>query len=184
MWDQLQQKQPRLGNRSLNNAPRNTYQCADGTGVAISASSDSIASRVMRLVGAEELIDVPWFGTSEGRGALGDELDAPVAAWIGARTVDEVVAGFEEAHAAVAVIYDIESLMNDPHVREREIFTTVDDPDLGPVVMTNVLFGLSETPGAIRFTGRGHGADTDEVLGELGYSAEEISAMRANSSIA
>lgn len=184
VWDQLQQKQPRMGNRSLNNAPRNTYQCADGTWVAISASSDSIAARVMRLVGADTVIEEPWFRTSEGRGAHGDELDAPVAAWIGARTVDAVVAGFEQAQAAVAVIYDIESLMNDPHVREREVFTTVDDSDLGPVMMTNVLFGLSETPGKIRFSGRAHGADTDAVLGELGYTEAEISSMRANASIA
>ena len=41
---------------------------------------------------------------------------------------------------------------------------TVEDPDLGPVRMQNVLFRMSETPGTIRHTGRAHGADTEEVL--------------------
>ncbi len=178
VWDQLRQKQPRMGNRSLNNAPRNTYRCSDGTSVAISASADSIAERVMRLVGREDLIDQPWFGTSAGRGAHGDELDAPVAEWIGARTREDVVAAFEAAQAAIAVIYDIEQLINDPHVRAREVFTTVEDPDLGPMLMTNVIARLSDTPGAIRFSGRAHGADTDEVLAELGYDAETIRDLR------
>lgn len=184
VWDQLGEKQPRMGNRSLNNAPRNTYQCSDGTWVAISASSDSIAERVMRLVGSAELIEEPWFGTSAGRGAHGDVLDEPVAEWIAARTVDEVVSGFEKAEAAIAVIYDIEALLADPHVQDREVFTTVADPDLGPLLMTNMLFKMSATPGEIRFSGRAHGADTDEVLDELGYSPEAIAELRANHSIA
>jgi crotonobetainyl-CoA:carnitine CoA-transferase CaiB-like acyl-CoA transferase len=57
--------------------------------------------------------------------------------------------------------------------------TTVDDDDLGPLRMQNVWFRLDRTPGRIRFAGRRLGQDTDAVLADrLGYSAEEIAALR------
>jgi crotonobetainyl-CoA:carnitine CoA-transferase CaiB-like acyl-CoA transferase len=64
-YDQLAHVQGRTGNRSQNNAPRNTYRTADGGWVAVSASATSVAERVMRLVGRPELIDEPWFATGE-----------------------------------------------------------------------------------------------------------------------
>lgn len=53
-WDQLGTVQHRTGNRSANNAPRNTYRTADGRWVAVSTSSQNIAERVMRLVGRRD----------------------------------------------------------------------------------------------------------------------------------
>jgi crotonobetainyl-CoA:carnitine CoA-transferase CaiB-like acyl-CoA transferase len=55
----------------------------------------------------------------------------------------------------------------------------VDDDELGPVKMQNVLFRLSETPGAIRWAGRTHGHDTDDVLAEVGVTREQLDALRA-----
>jgi len=178
-WDQLGTVQPRTGNRSANNAPRNTYRCADGRWVAVSTSSQNIAERVMRLVGRPDVVDEPWFGTGAGRVAHADELDGAVADWIAVRTRDEVLAAFDAAQAAVAPIYDAADIAADPQYAALGTITRVDDPDLGPIAMQNVLFRLSETPGAIRFPGRPHGADTDEVLAELGYRPDDIAALRA-----
>ncbi|MEU1643183.1 MULTISPECIES: CaiB/BaiF CoA transferase family protein [Micromonospora] len=177
--DQLGIDQQRTGNRSLNNAPRNTYRTADGQWVAISTSADSIARRVLTLVGHPEVIDEPWFATGRQRAQHADLLDGYVGEWIGARTRDEVLRAFEEAGAAVAPVYKPSELLDDPQVRALDLVTTVDDPDLGPVRMQNVLWRMSRTPGRIRFTGRALGADTDAVLGdELGLSAEEMAALR------
>ncbi|MBK3587859.1 CoA transferase, partial [Streptomyces sp. MBT57] len=54
----------------------------------------------------------------------------------------------------------------------------VDDPELGPLRMQNVLFRLSGTPGGIRWAGRPHGADTEEILAGLGLSETRIAALR------
>ena len=177
-YDQLGLVPPRTGNRSLNNAPRNTYRCADGSWVAVSTSAQSIAERVMRLVGRPEYLAEPWFATGAGRAEHADELDAAVAGWVGARTRAEVLEEFERAEAAVAPIYDVADIMADPQLAALEAITTVNDPDLGPVRMQNVLFRLSETPGGVRWTGRSHGADTDRILGSLGLTAEQIAALR------
>ncbi|WP_327723872.1 CoA transferase [Streptomyces europaeiscabiei] len=177
-YDQLGHVQPRTGNRSANNAPRNTYRTADGTWVAVSTSAQSIAERVMRLVGRPELIDEPWFGSGAERARHADVLDEAVGAWIARHTREEVIEVFEKAEAAVAPIQDVREVMTDPQYRALDTITTVDDPDLGPLRMQNVLFRLSATPGAIRWAGRAHGADTDSVLTELGLSEPDIDALR------
>ncbi|PKV85231.1 CaiB/BaiF CoA-transferase family protein [Streptomyces sp. TLI_146] len=177
-YDQLGYVQPRTGNRSRNNAPRNTYRTADGSWLAVSTSAQSVAERVMRLVGRPDLIGEPWFATGSGRADHADELDEAVGGWIARRTREEAMTAFEKAEAAIAPIYDIREVMTDPQYRALDTLTTVDDPELGPVKMQNVLFRLSETPGAIRWAGRPHGADTDAVLTELGLSAQEITTLR------
>ncbi|OEJ27336.1 acyl-CoA transferase [Streptomyces agglomeratus] len=178
-YDQLGYVQPRTGNRSRNNAPRNTYRTADGAWVAVSTSAQSVAERVMRLVGRPDLIDEPWFATGSGRAEHADELDEAVGHWIARRTRDEALAAFEKAEAAIAPVYDVRDVMTDPQYRALDTITEVQDPELGPLRMQNVLFRLSETPGAIRWAGRPHNADTDAVLTEAGLSETEIATLRA-----
>ncbi|MFD5816617.1 CaiB/BaiF CoA transferase family protein [Streptomyces sp. NPDC127038] len=182
-YDQLGHVQPRTGNRSANNAPRNTYRTADGSWVAVSTSAQSIAERVMRLVGRPDVIDEPWFATGADRARHADVLDGAVGAWIAERTRDEVLAAFEKAEAAIAPVQDVRDIMTDPQYQALDTVTSVDDPELGPLRMQNVLFRLSATPGAIRWAGRPHGADTDAVLGELGLTAPEIERLRAEGAL-
>ncbi|MET7983446.1 MULTISPECIES: CoA transferase [unclassified Streptomyces] len=182
-YDQLGHVQPRTGNRSANNAPRNTYRTADGSWVAVSTSAQSIAERVMRLVGRPDVIDEPWFATGADRARHADILDGAVGAWIAERTRDEVLAAFEKAEAAIAPVQDVRDVMSDPQYQALDTVTSVDDPELGPLRMQNVLFRLSETPGAIHWAGRPHGADTDAVLAELGLTAPEIEELRAEGAL-
>ncbi|MER5192661.1 CaiB/BaiF CoA transferase family protein [Streptomyces sp. NPDC002755] len=177
-YDQLGYVQARTGNRSANNAPRNTYRTADGSWVAVSTSAQSIAERVMRLVGRPDLIDEPWFATGADRAAHADLLDDAVGSWIAARSRTDVLAAFEKAEAAIAPIQDVRDVMEDPQYQALDTITAVDDPELGRIRMQNVLFRLSSTPGAIRWAGRPHGADTEEVLTELGLTKAELTALR------
>lgn len=177
-YDQLGLIQPRTGNRSANNAPRNVYRTGDGGWVAVSTSSQSIAERVMRLVGRADLIDQLWFGSGRERAEHADELDHAVGSWIAARTTAEVLEAFEQAQAAVAPVYDVSGLMQDPQYVARGTILTVEDPDLGPLKMQNVLFSTSRTPGSVRWAGRQVGADTAAVLAEAGLTDEQVTLLR------
>ena len=84
----------------------------------------------------------------------------------------------EKAEAAVAPVQDVRDVMTDPQYAALDTVTTVDDPELGPLRMQNVLFRLSATPGAIRWAGRPHGADTDAVLTELGLTPADLDGLR------
>ena len=184
VYDQLGVVEERHGNRSTNNAPRNTYRTSDGSWVAVSTSAQRIAERVLTLVGHPEVISEPWFASGRGRVAHADLLDRLVGDWIGARTRAEVLAAFEEVGAAIAPVYSARDVVEDPHIRETGMITEVDDPDLGPMLMHNVMWRMSATPGRIRFTGRPPGADTDEVLTSLGYQAGDLARLREDGVIA
>jgi crotonobetainyl-CoA:carnitine CoA-transferase CaiB-like acyl-CoA transferase len=180
VFDQLGIVPQRHGNRSPNNAPRNAYKTRDGRWVAVSASATSIAARVITLVGRPDIAEQEWFASARERVRHADELDELVATWIAARDFDTVMTAFEAAGAAVAPIYDVEQLVNDPHVQATEILTTVDDEDLGPLKMQNLIFRMTSTPGRIRFTGRGLGQDTETVYAErLGLAPEDVQRLRA-----
>lgn len=134
-------------------------------------------------MGRPELTEEPWFATGTGRAAHADVLDEAVGSWIAGRTRTEVLAAFEKAEAAAAPVQDVRDVLADPQYQALDTVTTVDDPELGPLRMQNVLFRLSATPGAIRWAGRPHGADTEAVLTELGLAPAEIAALRAEGAL-
>lgn len=178
VYDQLGVITHRKGNRSENNAPRNTYLTADGDWVAISTSAHSIAERVMRMVGRPDIVEQPWFNDGYQRALHADEIDEAVGSWILERSTDDVVDQFAKAEAALGVVYDVSRVVSDPQYNAIGAIATVEDEDLGPVRMPNVLFRMSETPGAIKHAGRAHGADTERVLASIGVTADQVARLR------
>jgi crotonobetainyl-CoA:carnitine CoA-transferase CaiB-like acyl-CoA transferase len=159
LWELRGELQPRLGSGIPYSVPRGTYRCADGRWVAISTSAESVAVRVMELIG---LGDDPRFEGFAGRIAHREEVDEVLGAWCAARPLVEVLRAFEEAQAAAAPVYDMAELAADPHLRARGAVT-----DLDGTPMQGLVARLSATPGRLRWAGRPLGADTDEVRAEL-----------------
>jgi crotonobetainyl-CoA:carnitine CoA-transferase CaiB-like acyl-CoA transferase len=182
-YDQLGVLQQRTGNRSGNNAPRNTYRCADGQWVAVSTSAQSIAERVLHLVGRPDLAAQPWFASGRQRAEHADELDAAVGSWIAQRDRDEVIDEFEKAQAAVAPIYTAADVLDDPQFRALGSIVQVDDEELGPIRFQNVPFRLSETPGRVRTSGPPLGRHTAEVLARYGVDAARLEQLRASGAV-
>jgi crotonobetainyl-CoA:carnitine CoA-transferase CaiB-like acyl-CoA transferase len=183
VYQQLGTVGQRHGNRSTNNAPRNTYLTRDGKWVAVSTSAQSIAVRVMQLVGHPEVIEEPWFQAGTTRVEHVDELDEYVGSWIRLRDREEVLRAFAEVKAAIAPIYDAQDIVEDEHIRATDMLVEVPDGELGTTLQHNVMWRLSKTPGAIRFPGRALGEDTDHILKELGYDGAEIDALRESEHI-
>jgi len=169
-------EQPRLGSGIPYSVPRGTYRCGDGRWIAVSASAESVAARLMKLLGVED--DVR-FATFDSRAEHRVELDEIVQRWVGARPSAEVIAAFEAAEAAIAPVYSIAEVAKDPHVRERGSLIEVDG-----VVMPGLIARFSRTPGEVRFAGRALGADTDAVgalIDQAGRSAPERETPRGAS---
>jgi crotonobetainyl-CoA:carnitine CoA-transferase CaiB-like acyl-CoA transferase len=156
--------QPRLGAGIPYTVPRNTYRCADGSWVAISTSAESVAQRVMELVG---LGDDERFATFEGRMAHRAEVDRTVAAWIGSRSRKDVLAAFDDAHAAAAPVHDMADIFADEHFTARGSIQTLDG-----VPMQGLIARLSATPGRLRWAGRPVDADGDGIRAELRHQKD------------
>ena len=143
--------QPRLGSGIAYSVPRGTYQTSDGGWIAVSTSSDSVAQRVMKLIG---VADDERFQTFDGRIANRDEVDDLMAEWVKQRTTAEALESFEAAQAAAAPVMNVGEICSDPHIAERGALTEVDG-----LTMQALIAQLSRTPGAVRWTGRDLGAD-------------------------
>jgi crotonobetainyl-CoA:carnitine CoA-transferase CaiB-like acyl-CoA transferase len=165
-WAHLGWLQPRLGSGIPYSVPRGTYRCADGVWVAVSTSTESVAQRVLALLG---LGDDPRFATFAGRMEHRDALEALVESWVGSRPSAEVLTAFEEAEAAIAPVYTMADLADDPHVQARRSLIEVDG-----VCMPGVVAKMSRTPGRVTHAGRPLCADTAEVLDELDTAANQL----------
>jgi formyl-CoA transferase len=151
--DQLGLVQTRQGNRSPRTAPRNLFETSDGHWVALSAGTQQIANRMFEAIGRPDLAEDEQFATPRGRHQNADAIDRIVAEGVSAMTLQEALAAFQAVEAPIAPVYTTPQILEDPHYLARGTVATVDDDDLGPVRMQNVVPVLSATPGSIRFTG-------------------------------
>ncbi|MFT3852129.1 MAG: CoA transferase [Ilumatobacteraceae bacterium] len=145
------EQQPRLGSGLPYSVPRGTYQCADGKWVGISASSDSVAARVLEILG------VPGderFTTFAARMANREPLEALMREWCARHTQAEAVSTFAEAQAAIGPVLSMAEISDDPHYAVRDAIV-----DLGGVPMQGLVAKLSATPGVLRWPGREPDAD-------------------------
>jgi crotonobetainyl-CoA:carnitine CoA-transferase CaiB-like acyl-CoA transferase len=168
----------RTGSRSLTASPRNVFETADGRWIAISASIQAMAERLFRAVGRSDMITDPRFKTNADRVRNAEECEAPIRAFIAARTLDEALKVFEEAEVTAAPVYDIDQFVADPHVRAREIVVEMPDDTLGAIPMHTVVPRLSATPGAIRRPAPALGEHSEEILHGIGMDAGSISRLR------
>lgn len=170
----------RTGSRVPNGVPRNVYRTRDDAWLVVSGTTDNQVARLLPLIGLDTPEDRARFGRAVSRVQHGDELDAIVAEWIGARDRDDVVERLLGARIPVAPVNTVADLVADPHVAARQDLVTVDDPTLGPVRMVAPLPRLSGTPATVRWTGPALGAHTDEVLQEwLDLTGDDLDALRA-----
>jgi crotonobetainyl-CoA:carnitine CoA-transferase CaiB-like acyl-CoA transferase len=151
--------QPRMGSGIPYTVPRGTYQCADGRWVAISSSADSVADRVLALIG---YAGDKRFADFQSRAANREALEELVRAWVAARPSAEVISEFRRVDAAIAPVMDMRDIFGDEHFKARDMIVDVDG-----IRMQNVVARLSKTPASIRHAGKPFGADTEEVLASL-----------------
>ena len=183
-FDQLGIVQERWGNRSKNNAPRNTYQTRDGHWVAISTNSPAIVKRVLTLCGGKEVAEDPRFQTPQDRVAHINEIDGIVSKWISYHDLSVVLEEFEKAEAAIGPAYDISQIFNDPQFQARKDIIEITDEDLGPIKMTNAFPFLSQTPAKVRHAGPRKGQHNREILiGELGLTEHEVIQLKKEGTI-
>ena len=178
-YDQTGAVEHRDGSRAYFSAPRNAYRTADDRYVAISTSAQSAADRLFVAIGRGDLVEQGRFDDTQKRIEHADELDALIAEWVAAHSLDEVLRIWGEHQVAGAPIYDVRDIIADDHAAAREMLIEVDDEELGPLRMHNVFPILSATPGTVQHAGRPLGEDNDDVLGAgLGLSPERLAELR------
>ena len=144
--------QPRLGSGIPYSVPRGTWRCADDHWVAVSTSAESVAARVMELIGFGDRADLATFN---GRIAARDEIDARMAEWCGARTLARSCS--RSSRPPTPRPLPCTTWPTSPPTRTTPARGSIVDVDGVP--MQGLIARLSATPGQIRWPGRALGAD-------------------------
>jgi crotonobetainyl-CoA:carnitine CoA-transferase CaiB-like acyl-CoA transferase len=162
--------------------PTNTYLCADGKHVVIGANGDSIFIRLMHAMQRADIAEDPRYADNPGRVEHQDFIDGAIAVWTKAHTCAEVISKLEDADVPVGPIYNVDDMMADEHFRARHLFEQV-ETDQGTLEIPAILPKLSASPGRTDWPGGAVGTHTQEILTEIGFSPEELDALRANTDI-
>lgn len=107
------------------------------------------------------------------------EIDGAIEQWSASRTVEEVLAGLDGASVPAGRIYTVADIAADPHYRARGMLQQVDLEDGSSLAVPGVVPKLSATPGSHGRNAPRLGQDTDEVLRELGLTAEQVAGLKA-----
>lgn len=183
-YDLLGHVRERSGGALPGIAPSNTYPTRDGSYVVIAGNSNPIYKRLMHAIGRADMAEDPQFAQNDGRAAQEKLIDAAIAGWTSAHTIDEALAVLERAEVPAGRIYSVKDIVADPHYQARDMLLDTELPDGVHVKMPGIVPKLSETPGEVRWQGPTLGEHTDSVLSALGVAAAEIATLRERGVVA
>lgn len=183
IYDTCGEKPQRTGSRSVTVAPRNVYQTADGPYIAIAASMQSMAHRLLAAIGRPELNEDPRYRLPEDRVRNADDLDQIIADWVRSRSLADNLKILGDAGVTVGPVNAVDMLIEDEHVAEREVLVRVPDEEAGTVLMPGIFPRLDRSPGALRTPAPGIGDHTEEILTGLGVEPSQLAALRESGAV-
>ncbi|KPU91898.1 CoA-transferase [Variovorax paradoxus] len=164
-------------------APSNAYRCADGY-VLIAGNGDSIFRRLMQSIGRDDLGADPALANNAGRVARVAEIDQAIEAWTLPQSVATVLEVLGAARVPAGKVYTVKDIAEDPHYRARGMLLRQSTRDGHEIEVPGVVPKLMGTPGTVRSSAPRLGDDTDAVLGEIGFTSEDIAALRGRKVVA
>ena len=176
----------RQGDRSVYAAPQGCYRCeGDDRWAVISVTGDDEFERLAAAIGHPEWTSDARFASAAGRRQHHDELDAAISEWTSARDHYDVMHTLQAAGVKAAPVLDGKEALFDPQFAARHEYDVVDQPLLGKrPVQRHLAAKFTRFEAKAKGPAPLLGQHNEEVLTELGYSPEEIAALREQGVIA
>ena len=164
-------------------APSNAYRCLDGV-VLIAGNGDAIFTRLMTVIGRDDLGRRPDLASNQGRVKAATELDQAIGDWTERHTVTDALAQMGAASVPAGRIYDIADIAEDPHYRARDMILKQRTRQGFDVEVPGIVPKLLSTPGAIHSPAPVLGEHTRGILDGLGFTEEQQAQLKAEGVIA
>jgi crotonobetainyl-CoA:carnitine CoA-transferase CaiB-like acyl-CoA transferase len=168
----------RLGSAHANVGPYDVFPASDGY-VFIACANEATWRRLCKAMGREDLLADPRFAANQQRVENLETLTALISSWSGGHSADNLLAILRENDVPGAPVFTVDQVVNDPHIRARNMMVTVGHPVAGPVTIPGNPVKMSACDDTIERPAPLLGQHTDEILAALGYSAEKVAALKA-----
>jgi crotonobetainyl-CoA:carnitine CoA-transferase CaiB-like acyl-CoA transferase len=165
-------------NRGQTSAPSDLFRTKDGWIIAYAIGNPMFA-RWAKMMGEDSWLTDPRFKDDEARGNHAEDISKRVSAWTMQRTTEQALKELGDAKIPAGPLYTPQQALDDVHIRQAGLLADTDYPGVArrvPLAPTPV--DLSDTPGRFRHRAPMLGEHTNAILGEIGYSAAEIDALR------
>jgi formyl-CoA transferase len=172
-----------LGSAHQTSAPYQAFRTSDGW-VTVGAVTPKTWQAFCRILGLERLLDDERYTTAYERRIRSDELIPAIEAAIRTWSSADLIDALDDAGVPCAPIADYAQVFTDEHLVAREFYWRAPHPRIGSVEQIGSPMRLSATPAIRRAAGPLLGADTDEVLGAAGFSADDIDEFRRTGAVA
>ena len=167
-----------MGNDHPTSMPTSAYTTSDGY-INVAAAGKAIWTRLCEAIKRPDLFEHPDYKDANGRSKNRKTLNAEIDKALLAKTSAEWVEILNAAGVPCGPIYTMDQVFADAQTRHLGIATPVHHPELGDIEVVGQPVGLSRTPSEIRSATPARGGETDEVMREFGYSADQIADLRA-----
>ncbi|MEQ8194933.1 MAG: CaiB/BaiF CoA-transferase family protein [Rhodospirillales bacterium] len=182
-WLMKGQVSKQAGNNHPTGIPMGLFEASDG--YIVIAGSGAMFPRFCKCMGLDELIEHPDYRSVEARSDNRDALNAIIQKEFAKYTVDELIKMLMEAGVPCGPVNNIEQAFSDPQVKHLHMYRTQEHPLLGTIDLVGSAINMSKTPRPKKFARHTPetGEHTDEVLGEIGYSKDEIAALKEKGAV-
>jgi crotonobetainyl-CoA:carnitine CoA-transferase CaiB-like acyl-CoA transferase len=152
-------------------AARRPFKTQDGY-LAVMPYTDADWHRFYRLIGREDLIADPRFGTFSGRQHNVEMVWSDLEAHVASRTSSEWTDLLKDTDIPFATVNSLEDLLVDPHLEKVGFWQIIEDPHGGLQRVTRSPIGFTETPPSVQRLPPRLGEHTAEVLLDIGVPPE------------
>lgn len=176
-WLMEREVPQQAGNNHPTTIPTGVFKTSDGY-INIATTGGKIWERCAQAIGAPDLVTRPDYATAAARLKNRDALNAEISGFTEKRTTDEWVRELNAAGVPCGPIYTIDRMFADEQVKHLRIAQDVENDQNRTIRLVSQPFTLSRTPSRIAARPPEVGEQTEELLAEFGFGAEEIAALR------
>lgn len=171
----------RMGGAHPSIVPYQTFEAGDGKFLLVAGGNDRLFKILCEVIDMPQLVDDPNYSSNILRVENREVLVPIIQKRLLTKPRDDWLAELRESGFPCGPVNSIDEVFSDPQLLHRDMLVTMDHPKIGEIKQIGAPLKFSETPCILDLPPPMLGQHTDEVLKYIGYTEEEVAALKKDS---